>query len=152
EALKQIPVRSGGLGSIKGAIAPSEAHLDLDRRVARQPREVAEALAKVYGHELPELTYIPAVALIGRLRLGALADVEQLAARFRVSVNALPEKPTETNLAGHLLFAQLALMTGDNRYVGLVRTAADVAAEEKLHNEMSDSIFMSCPLLAKAGK
>jgi rhamnogalacturonyl hydrolase YesR len=58
------------------------------------------------------------------------------------------------------VFAELAERTRDARYVELVRKAAnaaftpagDMKEAMPLHNEMSDAVFMSCPILAKAGK
>jgi unsaturated rhamnogalacturonyl hydrolase len=147
----RIPARSGSLGSVKATPASSEAHTQMAGRVARPTRQVAEELARVYGRELPEVAYIPAIALIARLRLGELAEVEKIAAPYREGAPTL-DKAVESTLAGHLLFAELAEQTGDPRYKELVRNAADLASHETLHNEMSDSVFMSCPILAKAGK
>jgi rhamnogalacturonyl hydrolase YesR len=70
------------------------------------------------------------------------------------------EKATGSHLAGHLLFAELALRTGDSRYTDLVRSAAGMAFDPggtmkeamPLHSEMSDAVFMGCPILAAAGK
>jgi hypothetical protein len=69
-------------------------------------------------------------------------------------------RATSSHLSGHLIFGQLAERTGDARYVQLVRKAADLGFTESgvmkesmpLHNEMSDSVFMGCPILAKVGK
>jgi len=44
----------------------------------------------------------------------------------------------------------LAERTGDPAYVALVRRAADIAMP--MHDEMSDAVFMGCPILAAAGK
>ena len=40
-------------------IPASEAHKEIERRLARSPQEVARQLAQVYGHEFPEAVYIP---------------------------------------------------------------------------------------------
>jgi unsaturated rhamnogalacturonyl hydrolase len=53
-------------------------------------------------------------------------------------------------MSGHLIFADLAERTGDSRYVQLVRKAADLDFTD--WNEMSDGVFMGCPIFAKAGK
>ena len=50
---------------------PSAARRELQRRLDRSPIEVAIQLSKHYGHKLSTVAYIPALALIGRLRLGA---------------------------------------------------------------------------------
>ena len=148
-------------GFLKGLdVKPSEAHEELTRRLARSPLEVARQLAIPYGHELKEPVYIPAVALIGRIRLGEIEDVERITAPyFNKQMNSL-EKPTSSHFSGHLVFAELAGRTQKPRYVELVRAAADMAFEADgtpkeampLHNEMSDSVFMGTPILAAAGK
>jgi rhamnogalacturonyl hydrolase YesR len=51
-------------------------------------------------------------------------------------------------------------MTGDQRYVELVRAAANAAFDADgtpreampMHNEMSDAVFMGCPILAQAAR
>ena len=37
-----------------------------------RPRQVAEELAKVYGHKLDQVAYIPALPLVAKLRLSEL--------------------------------------------------------------------------------
>ena len=140
---------------------PSPARLELQQRVSRSPGEVARQLARVYGQDLSEVVYIPAVALIGRLRLGEVADVERIVEPY---VNgekpSLPEKLTASHFSGHLVFGELATITGKRRYADLVRAAADHAFEAggaskpamPFHNEMSDGVFMGCPILAQAGR
>jgi len=143
----RIPVRRA-MPKAGEKIPPSEAHQQIERRLARSPRAVAEQLAKVYGHELPEAVYIPTMALIGRLRLGERADVERIVAPFVSGAKDNLAKPTASHLSGHLIFAELG-------NAALVRRAADVAAgpdPASLYNEMSDGVFMGCPILAAAGK
>jgi unsaturated rhamnogalacturonyl hydrolase len=157
---RRVHAGDGPLSSVPKNIAQSEAHQEIDRRLARSPRAVADQLAHYYGHEFKEAVYIPGMALIGQLRLGNLSEVERIVAPFvNGSADSLA-KPTSTHLAGHLVFAELAERTGDQRYAALVRRAADLGFTEAgamkesmpLHNEMSDSVFMGCPILAKAGK
>ena len=143
-----------------GAIATSPARAEMNRRLARSRQQVAAQLAVPYGHELKEAVYIPAVALIARLRMGALADVENIVAPYFTGAKNSMEKATSSHLSGHLIFADLAERTGKPRYVELVRAAADMAFNADgqmkeampLHNEMSDSVFMGTPILVKAGK
>ena len=126
----------------------------------RSPRTVAEQLAVPYGHTLDEAVYIPAVALMGRLRLGALEDVRRIVEPWVDGTKDSLAKATGSHLAGHLLFADLYERTRDARYLARVRAAADLGfnadgspqAAMPLHNEMSDAVFMACPLLAKAGQ
>jgi rhamnogalacturonyl hydrolase YesR len=100
------------------------------------------------------------MAAIARIRLGKLSDVVRIAEPFASGAADSLAKATASHLSGHLLFAELAERTGDERYTDLVRKAADLGFEHDgtmkpampFHNEMSDAVFMSCPLLAKAGK
>lgn len=147
---RRVALKTGLLDAVEKVLPPSEARLELERRFARTPRQVAAELARYYGHELNEAVYIPAVALMARLRMGEQADVERIAAPYIDGSRNSLAKPTSSHLAGHLLFADLAERTADARYVERVRAAADIAMP--LHNEMSDAVFMGCPILAKAGK
>jgi unsaturated rhamnogalacturonyl hydrolase len=172
EALSRYPV--AGMGKIParrvekaaGLLRPlreiesSEAARELRSRLARSARQLAEELEPHYGHAFEEAVYIPAVALIGRLRLGHTEDVQRIVAPFATGSRNSLAKPTGSHLSGHLIFAELAERTGDRRYIELVRKAADLGFTESremkesmpLHSEMSDAVFMSCPILAKAGK
>ena len=153
-----VPSRPGILESLK-MIPHSEAHLEMDRRLARSPLQLALQLAQYYGHDFDQTAYIQAVALIGQLRLGNQADVERLVSPFVDGSKDSLAKATSPTLAGHLVFAELAHLTHDDRYRGLVQRTADLgftaSGEMKesmpLHEEMSDSVFMACPILASAG-
>ena len=117
-------------------------------------------MAAIYGHSLDQVTYIQALALIARLRLGEAADVARLAEPYANASKDSLLRPTSLVLAGHLVFGELAERTGDARYVQLVRKAAafgftetgDMKEAMPFHNEMSDSVFMDFSILAKAGK
>lgn len=138
------------------------------QRLARSPLKTAEALAKVYGHELKSVEYIPAMALVGRLELGELTkdeshrrEVEEIVGPY--SRGEKPTTPTSgSGLSGHLIFSELAKRSeGEKRarYIELAKRAADLAfdAEGKLkasmpfHDEMSDALFMGGPILAQVG-
>ncbi len=121
---------------------------------------------RVYGHQLDSVVYIPALALIGRLRLGALtnddaplADVQRIVKPYLDGASTLTDKPTSSHLPGHLIFGELAKATGDGRYLALAKRAADLgfnadgSMQESMpfHNEMSDSVFMGCAILAQVG-
>ncbi len=146
-ALKQLPEKS-------------QARREVERRLSRSPRQVAELLSKHYGHELEEAVYIPAFALIARLRLGQAASVESITAPFVTGAKNSLAKPSSSHFSGHLLFAELAARTSNPRYTELVKNAAAFAFTETgamresmpLHNQMSDSVFMGCPILVQAGK
>ena len=160
--VQRVDAKSGLLDSILTLkISPSDAHKEMDRRVSRSPRQVADELAKVYGREFPDLTYIPGMGLIGQLRLGNTADVQKLVSPFVEGPRAgTPGRPVSGNLAGYLVFAELAERTGDKRYIQMVRDAANVGFTETgemkesmgSSNGMSDGVFMSIPILGKAFK
>ena len=146
----------------------SPARTEIQRRIARTPIEVAEELAAVYGQELDRVQYIPALALNGRLRLGELTgnpshlkEIRSIVAPFQTGAKeSMPSKGNGSTLSGHLVFAELARHNPDDRWVNLVRKAADYGFAENgeakdsmpFHNEMSDSVFMGCAILAEAGR
>jgi rhamnogalacturonyl hydrolase YesR len=144
----------------EGFAGASAAHLEIQRRLARSPEEVARQLAVRYGHALPQAVYIPAVALIGRLRLGERADVERIVEPYVSGAKPSLEKAEGSHLAGHLVFAELYERTKKPRYLELARAAADMGFDAQgaplesmpLHSEMSDAVFMGCPILARVGR
>jgi hypothetical protein len=140
---RAIALKTRAFDAATRHIPISKAHRDHDRRLARTPREVAESLAKFYGHDFDQPVYIPAMALIARLRLGGREEVERLAAPYLNRDSMAGATPS--HLAGHLLFAELG-----PAYAKLVQAAADRALE--MHDEMSDAVFMGCPILAAAGR
>ncbi len=147
---------------------PSPARRELQRRLARTPIEIAEQLAVHYGHGLDQVAYIPAVALIGRIRLGELtndpshlAEVERIVAPYASGGKpTLSERTSGSTLSGHLIFSELARVTRNPRYIALARAAADLGFDEQgrplpampFHNEMSDAVFMGGPILAEVGR
>ena len=157
---RRADVREHILQAIPKEIPASEAHREIDHRLHRTARQVSAELAEVYGHDFNQLTYIPGLALIGQLRLGRVADVERLAKPYVDGSKNPLERPTSLTLAGHLVFGEIAERTGNSRYTDLVRKAANLGFTERgemkesmpFHDEMSDSVFMAIPLLAKAGK
>jgi unsaturated rhamnogalacturonyl hydrolase len=157
-----IPARrfeaSQDLVTAAGDLKRSEARKEIDRRLKRTARQLAQELEPHYGHEWPEAVYVSGMALISRMRLGHVDDVRRIVEPFLEGRNSL-DKPSGSHLSGHLVFAELAERTGDRRYVELVRKAADLGFSNgqmnesmPFHNEMSDAVFMSCPILVKAGK
>ena len=151
-----------------GFTGPSPARRELQMRLARTPVQIATQLAKRYGHQLNTVAYIPALALVGRIRLGQLTgdsshldDVQRIVAPY-----ASGKKPTVppgrifgSNHSGHLVFAELARVTGKPVYRTLAKNAADLAFDKQGrplaampgHVEMSDSVFMACPILVETG-
>jgi unsaturated rhamnogalacturonyl hydrolase len=156
---QRITARQGILQAVSKEISFSEAHREIERRRGRSPRAVADELAKVYGLDFNQATYVPAMALIGQLRLGHTAEVARLAAPYLDGSKDSFATPSQGGMAGHMLFAELALRTGDERAAKLVRRVADTGftsnGEMKefmpLHGGWSDSVFMDIPILARAG-
>ena len=154
-----LPSLPGILQSLETPIPISDAHRELDRRRNRTPRAVAEELARVYGHELRQSTYIEAMALIGQLRLGNTAEVMKLAEPWLSGSQDPFARPSQSSLAAHLLFYEIAKRTGDARAGRLVLRAANSGFTEDgglrefmpLHGGWSDSVFMDIPILARAG-
>lgn len=147
----KVPVVAALPAALDAALdkdAPPLSHLAraLAEQLSRTPRQVAVQLAEHYGHALTGPTYIEALACMARLRLGALGDIEQLAAHAKPLA-----KPNATVLAGHLLFAELATQTGKAVYKDRLIDAADLALQPD-GNQMSDFVFMACPLLGQAAK
>ncbi len=162
----RIPIVPGFVQT--GISVRSAARKELQRRRKRSPVEVATELAKVYGHNLKSVAYIPALALVGRVRLGELTNddshlkdvlktVEPYASGEKSSLGS---RPSGSTLSGHLIFGELAKATDDERFIKLVRTAADLGFDADgnlresmpFHNEMSDAVFMGTPILVQAGR
>jgi len=146
--------------SLPRNMPPSEAHLEMNRRRARSPLQLAQELGSYFGRDFNQLTYIPGMALIAQMRLGHVMDVEPLAAPYLDPSRNILSRANSLTLAGHLVFAELAERTGDKRYAELVRKAADLGFSKSgemlesmpFHDQMSDSVFMATPLVVKAGK
>ena len=157
---RHVDAKPGILSSVAKDIPASEAHRELERRRSRSPKQLADELAQIYGHNFDQITYIPGLALIARLRLGDTADIVRLAEPYANGSKDSLGRPSSLVLAGHLVFGELAQRTGDARYVQLVRKAAAFGFTDSgemkdampFHGEMSDSVFMDFSILAKAGK
>jgi unsaturated rhamnogalacturonyl hydrolase len=137
--------------------------------VKRAPREVAEQLAKVYGQKLDQVAYIPALPLVAKLRLSELTgdrahaeEVTRIVAPY-LSGEKSPVPKSGSEQAGHLIFAELAARSEGKdrqRWIELCKAAADQAFFKNgepqpivpFHNEMSDAVYMSGPILAATGK
>lgn len=157
---------------VSAASEPSEARRERLRRRSRTPIEVAEQLAKRYGHSLKSVQYIPAVAVIGRIRLSELTndlshrqDAERIVEPYLSGKQkAISDKPSGSDFSGHLVFGELAQRTKDEptkaKLIALAKAAADFGFDADgqpreampSHVEMSDAVFMSCPILAQVGR
>jgi unsaturated rhamnogalacturonyl hydrolase len=154
-----IPAQKHLLNFRTDDIAMSDAHREMRRRLARSPRDLAEELAQYYGHDLDQVWYMQAIALIAQIRLGHLDEVKRLAEPYVNGMKNSLDRANSLVLAGHMVFAELARQTGDPRYVQRVRAAADLGFEadgtmrESLpfHDQYSDSVFMGTIAAAQAG-
>jgi rhamnogalacturonyl hydrolase YesR len=142
-----------------GDIPRSEAGLEIERRRARSPRQVAQELATHYGRDFDQPWYIGAIALIARNRLGDVDDVRRLVEPYVDGTRDSLVRPNSLVMAGHIVFTELARRTGDPRYLEAVRKIgnlgfeADGRMKESMpyHNEFSDSVFMGTAIVAQAG-
>jgi len=142
-----------------GAIAVSEAHAELERRRARTPRQLAEELALLYGRDFDQPLYINAIALIARMRLGALDDVRRIVEPYVDGRKDGLARPNALVMAGHIVFTELARRTADPRYVAVVRRVAELGFDASgtmldampYHDQFSDSVFMGTAIVAQAG-
>ncbi len=154
-----VGTQSGILQSLPSTIAPSEAHLESNRRRNRSPREFADELGKLYGRDFSQPTYILAMALIAQLRLGNTADVLKTVDSYLSGARDSFAAPSQSSLASHMLFYEIAKRTKDERASKLVIRAANSGFTEDgslrefmpLNGGWSDSLFMDIPILANAG-
>ena len=150
-------------------LSRSPSHEELLRRHQREPLAVAQELSSIYGHKLDQVAYIPAVAVMGRLRQMEITGNrsqrpeidELLAPYYRGEKDTTPKAGNEQS--GHLIFAEMARVTSgqkQQRYVELCRVAADQIFDGSskplplmpFHLEMSDAVFMAGPILCATGK
>jgi hypothetical protein len=159
----------------KATLAPSPARLEIQKRLARSPQQIAEQLLESYGKQLPAVQYIPALALVGRLRHERNSQGDKVAVSPIVLKAVMPyldgkkpaldAKANGSTFSGHLIFAELTEHPGtaerDRRLcVELIKAVGDRAFDKSgkpleampSHNEMSDAVFMNGPILAYAGK
>ena len=142
-----------------GQITASAAHQELQRRRERTPRQLAMQLAAHYGRTFDQPWYIEALALLARLRLGDLDDVQRLALPWVDGTKDPLARPSALIMAGHVLFTELYRRTHDPRYLAAVRRVADLGFDGQghlleampYHGEFSDSVFMGTAIVAEAG-
>ncbi len=160
----RIPSRDGfTLGDLAElrteALPPSPAHLEINRRLARSPLELANNLAAYYGLDFNQPIYIDAIGLIAQLRLGHVKEVERLVEPYVDGSRNSLARPNSLVFAGHLIFGELAKRTGDPRYKARVVAAAQFGFDADghmkeampFHNGFSDSLFMGTDILVQAG-
>jgi unsaturated rhamnogalacturonyl hydrolase len=156
---RRVDASTRWLQSIPGDIALSGARQEVERRLARTPRALAEELARVYGRQFTEPNYIATMALVSRLRLGERDEVAPLLAPFLDGAKDSFARPSQSSLAAHLVFFEYARRFRDDRAKALVLRAAASGFTENgalrefmpLHGGWSDSLFMDVPILSMAG-
>jgi unsaturated rhamnogalacturonyl hydrolase len=143
-----------------GPVAQSEAHTEIERRRTRTPQQLAAELAQHYGRDFDQPWYIGAIALIARLQLGDLDDVQRLVEPYVDGRKDSLARPNALVMAGHIVFTELARRTGDPRYIAAVRKVADLGFDASgqmleampYHDGYSDSVFMGTTIVAQAGR
>ena len=160
---RRVDASTPFLRSITDPITASSAHQEIDRRLARSPRALAEELARIYGHEFTTPTYIAAMALISRLRLGERDDIGPILEPYLAGAKNSFERPSQSSLAAHALFFEYARQARDDASARgakalVLRAAASGFTESgelrefmPLNGGWSDSLFMDVPILAMAG-
>jgi len=159
-----IPARAGVSAqqlarSARTTVPASAAHREISRRLARSPLDLAHELAAVYGQDFTQPIYINAIALVARLRLGELSQVQALVEPYVNGSKDSLARPSSLVLAGHMIFGELARRTHDPRYLARVRAAADLAFDAAGHpleavpynDGFSDSVFMGSISLVQTG-
>jgi rhamnogalacturonyl hydrolase YesR len=157
----RVPSRAwtAGASAAFRVLDKSPAHREMERRLARSPRELLVELAEKFGHDFSDPTYINAIALIGRLKLGEVDAVRALVEPYVDGSKDSLARPNALTMAGHIVFTDLARRTRDARYTTLVRRVADLGFDERgamreampYHNQFSDSVFMGTTIAAQAG-
>jgi unsaturated rhamnogalacturonyl hydrolase len=151
------------------AEARSPLHSSIAARVEREPLDIARILARRYP-EAPAISYIPALAWAGALRLAAIVNDEALRARVRSHLKPwmtgekklFGDRVQLTSVAGTLIFAEIAAdatSPADERAAAaaLAAEGASLAAAEKspgvpAHGQgWTDDMFMAAAVLARSG-
>lgn len=142
-----------------GVIGKSEARVELERRRTRSPRQLALELSQYYGRDFDQPLYISAIALLARVKLGALDEVRRLVEPYVNGSKDSLARPNSLVMAGHIVFTELARRTDDPRYAALVRKVGDLGFDAAgqmrdsmpYHDGYSDSVFMGTAIVAQAG-
>lgn len=170
-------LRVSAAAGVSLALASSRVHAEplpladeeRKRRENRSPELVAKQLAAVYGQKLQSLSYIPSFAVIGRLRLAQMTGDEQAKRHCLELADDLSQRIENREIkngpeaAGLVIVPEVAPLVSPAaaaRNLRILRRVADTALDESGsprecmpgHNEMSDSVFMGCTILAACGK
>jgi len=142
----------------------SPLHAAIAARVARKPTDIARTLAGRYP-AAPSISYIPALAWIKTLELGALIHDDSLRAKVLLEVrpwlshekSLLGDRIQLTTVAGTMVFAELAKTDAANADARtLALEGADAALKEKdggipqYGQGWTDDMFMASAILARS--
>jgi rhamnogalacturonyl hydrolase YesR len=130
----------------------------------RAPLDIARVLAAKYPAQ-PIMSYIPALAWSGSLRLAVLTGHAQWKDKprremqpFLTGTTAAIAEPFQlTSLAGHLAFADAASLDGNADAAALARKAADFILPQsagdtvRFPRKWTDDMFMASSLLSRVG-
>ncbi len=135
----------------------------IDARTERAPLDLARVLVARYP-ATPSMSYIPALAWSGAVRLSSITGNAQWRDKARDQMRpfltgekpAMAERSLLTSLAGHLAFADLAGATGDQAAAALARKAADFILSDtpneivRFRTNWTDDMFMAASVLSRA--
>jgi hypothetical protein len=128
------------------------AKVEMQRRVARTPQEVLMQIAPHYGISFAG-SYIEALALIVKRDEGFSNRADELARLHLKTDPALPGNGGD--ISGTLLYAGIAEPWAEERILAVAEAAFNDEGNPleamPTHSEMSDAVFMACPLLVEAG-
>jgi rhamnogalacturonyl hydrolase YesR len=164
----QLTARSSSMSDVVSAVleravgAVSPLRVALQARMNRTPLDVARMLALKYPAD-PIMSYIPALSWSGALRVAELTGdaayrtrpLAQMAPFLDERTPAVAEPYLLTSLAGHLAFADLGALTGNQRADVLARNAADFMLSEsseeivRFRRAWTDDMFMATSVLAR---
>lgn len=134
---------------------------DIDARTERSPLDIARLMAGRYPAK-PSMSYIPALAWIGALRVTAVTGDRTFADRARDQMASflsgrqptIAEPYQLTSLAGHQVFAAIAALDGDRASGAQAQKAADFILADagndivRFRTKWTDDMFMATSLLA----
>jgi len=146
-------------GSLLAGAQPGPARFDAAHT---RPLDVARAMAERYP-TTPSMSYIPAMAWSGRLRLSRLTADSQWADTAKAGMHPFlaGERPVTSpqnslaSLAGHIALADLALTENDRRSSELAKAAADLilppapGESVRFATGWTDDMYMAAGLLAR---
>lgn len=130
---------------------PRMARDEMVERLSRTPEQTIDALLENYGKAFTG-SYTQALSILAAHRHGR--DVLDLA-RKHLENAKLPSTPGD--IAGTLLYAEFDEAWANERVLTVARSLAfeedgSPVAHAEPHQDMSDSVFMICPLLTEAGR